>query len=403
MVYRYLAYTNDRRLIRGTIESSSIEIAEDSLYKSGFQRIINLKESGSRIDWKKIFLGKPKISKQGILDFTTELAILTESGLTLRAALKQLERQSSGGSLKKVLSKVAADLQEGTPFNKAIAKYPQIFSETYCSMIEAHEKSGTMDSGLRQIAKELKQQVTTKSQIQHALMQPAIVTVVAVIVVFLLTIVVLPKLVDIFKQFGTQLPFITRMLILFTDFVNAYKFDIVIVVLALILAVTTLSKQHTGRQLLDKIILKLPMIGQMVLWNNTARFSRTMANLLKSGILLPDTMAIVLRTISNTYIREAVNEVRKRLLQGQAFSTSIGSSKLFPKLLIDMVMVGECSGTLESSLESAADYYEAKLQRSIGKLTTLLEPALIIILGLGVGIIAVSVISAIYGLVGSMS
>jgi len=402
MVYRYLAYTNDRRLVRGTIESSSVEMAEDSLYKAGFQRIINLRESTSSIDWKKLFFGTPRVSKQGLIDFTNELAILTESGLTLLSTLKQLERQTSESSLKKVLSKIATDLQAGTPFNKAIAKYPRVFSETYCSMIEANERSGTLDYGLRQIVNELKQQVATKSQLQHAMIQPAIVTVVAIAVVFLLTIVVLPPLVEVFKNFGTELPLITRILIYFTDFVNAYKFHIITIVIALVLAITSLSKQRTGKQFLDKIILKIPMIGEIVIWNNTARFSRTMANLLKSGILLPETMSIILRTIGNTYIREAIDEVRKKLLQGQSFSTSMGSSKIFPKLLVEMVMVGESSGALETSLGTVADYFEAKVQRRISKLTTLLEPILILILGLGVGLIAVSVISAIYGLVGGM-
>ena len=140
-----------------------MEMAEESLYKVGYYRIINLREGGSKIDWRKIFLGTTKIRKQGLLDFTTELAILIESGLTLLVALRQLEKQSSENALKKVIAKVSADLQGGTPFHKAIAKYPQVFSESYCSMIEANEKSGTLDFGLRQIAKELQQQVGTFS------------------------------------------------------------------------------------------------------------------------------------------------------------------------------------------------------------------------------------------------
>ena len=402
MVYRYVAYTNDKKLVRGAIESSTMEMAEDSLYKAGFQRIIQLREGASSVDWRKLLFGTPKVNKQALLDFTTELAVLMQSGLNLMAALKMLEKQTSDRSVRKVLSRLEVDLKGGMPLNKAMARHPEVFSETYCSMISANEKSGTLDSGLRQIAKELAQRIATESQMRRTLIQPTIVTVVSVAVVLLLTKVVLPPLVDLFRQLGAELPLITRMLISFTDFVNAYLGQIVIVVLALGLAIFILYRTGTGRQSLDRILLKVPVIGDIVTWYATARFSQTVANLLKSGVSLPESIGIVRRTVGNAHMRTGLDELRRELIQGKALSRSLGSIGLFPQLLVEMVTVGESTGTLESALGTVADYAETKLQRKLGKLTALLEPALTLVMGVGVGIIAVAFISALYGMMGDL-
>jgi type IV pilus assembly protein PilC len=403
MIYRYVAYGGDKRMVSGTIESASPETAEDSLYRAGYNRIIKLQETGSRkIDFKKMFLGTPKITRQALLDFTNELAILLESGLTLLMGLKQLERQSAKGALKGVVGDIATDLQGGTPFHKALLKHPNVFSETYTSIIEANEKAGTLDSGLKQIAKELKQQIEMRSQIQRAVTQPAIIVCLAIAVVILMVIVVLPPLVEVFRQFGAELPVTTKVLIAFSDFVNANKVALLIGILVVVLLLAVLFRQPKTKQYMDKWLLRVPMLGELLVWHNTARFTRTMSNLLRAGILLPDTINILLRSISNTYFRDALSEIRRQLVQGQSLSSAIAKNKVFPQLMVEMTAVGETSGELEASLGMLADYFESKTDKRINRLTSLLEPALMLGIGLVVGVIAVSVISTIYGLVGSI-
>jgi type IV pilus assembly protein PilC len=401
MMYRYTVYTNERKIVRGTIESSSVEMAEESLYKAGFQRILDLRKEGSTIDFKRAVFGSGKVSKQALLDFTTELAILTESGLTLLAALRQLEKLSNEGGMRDVVSKLVAELQSGTPFHQALAMHPQVFNETFCSVMEANERAGTLDAGLRQNAKELKQQIAIRSQIQKAATEPAIIIVLAIGVVFLMTLVVLPPLVDIFRKMGAELPLTTRIMIGFSDFADANKWNILVAIPVIAIFGTLFMRQKRTKELLDQYILQAPMLGDIIIWHNTARFTRTMSNLLGAGILLPDAMNVVLRNISNTYLREAMSDVRKNLVQGQSLSSTMSNNKIFPQLLVEMMGVGESSGNLEATLGMVADYFENKVDKRITRMTSLLEPVLILSIGLVVAFVAVSLVSAMYGMTGA--
>jgi type IV pilus assembly protein PilC len=395
--FRYQAYNRDKKIVQGKLESTSMEVAESMLYRAGFERIIKLQKTGPAIDWRRIFTGKPKVSKQALLDFTNELALMIESGLSLQSSLAYLEQQTSVKGFKGIIGEMAADLKAGTPLHQALEKHPQVFSLMYCSIIEANESSGTLDAGLRQIARELKEQIDTKARIQQALMQPIIIVIAAIGVVGILTVFVMPRLTSVFSQFGAKLPIPARILVGVTDFVNVYKLEIVAVVAIIAIGIVLIYRSSSGKASLDRQILKLPLIGELVLWQSTARVSRSLSNLLRSGILLPDALNIVMRSLGNSHIREAVNEMKTKLLQGQSFSSSLSDDEVFPKLLMEMAAVGETAGTLETALGTVADYFETKVQQRITRLTSLLEPAMIIFIAIGVGFIAVAVISTVYG------
>jgi type IV pilus assembly protein PilC len=227
--------------------------------------------------------------------------------------------------------------------------------------------------------------------------------VLAIGVLILMSIVVLPPLANIFRQFGSQLPLTTRFLIGFSDFVSNYKYYILIVLFLLVLIGALVVRDPKSKRSIDRIMLKVPVLGDIMIWHNTARFTRTMSNLLGAGILLPDTINIMLRTVNNSQFRESLAEIRKQLVQGQSLSAAIGKDKLFPQLLVEMASVGEASGELESALGTVADYFEAKTEKRINRLTALLEPALILAVGLIVAFLAISMISTIYGLIGSFN
>ena len=398
MLYRYEAYNKDKMMVRGTIEGVSEENAEAMLYQAGFERILRLKAAGKPYDWRKLVLGSPQINKQALRDFTNELGIMITAGLSLQKALGQLEKQATERNLKVIVGKMAADLRAGIPLHQAMAAHPQVFNQTYVSMIESNEKSGTLDDGLHQIAREIKQQVETRARIQQALVQPAIVVALAVVVIFILVSFVLPRLTKVFTQFGSTLPASAQLLVNISDFANAYKFHVLFILIVLIGGTVLLARRPAGKRYLDDFLLKMPLIGQVILWDNTARFSRSASNLLKAGVLLPDAMNIITRGISNTHLRESLADVRSKLVQGQTFSAAINADPVFPKFLTEMIAVGESSGTMENSLSTVADYYEAKTTRKIDRLTGLIEPTLIIVLAAGVGFIAVTMISTIYGM-----
>ncbi|MDD5701450.1 MAG: type II secretion system F family protein [Dehalococcoidales bacterium] len=401
MLFRYTAYSSEKKIVHGTIDSASAEIAENSLYKAGFLRVLTLKKAGTTINWNQVFMGSPKVGRQALLDFTTELTILIESGLTLLMALRQLEKQSTDKGLQKIIARLAADIQGGIPFHQALSAHPKVFNEQYCSIMEANEKTGTLDDGLKQIAKEIKQQIGIRSQIQRAAIQPMIIVVLAIAVVLLMTIFVLPRLVEIFRQFGAELPFTTRLLIGFSDFVNNNLLGIFITIVVITVLIFVLTRQKWFKLAMDRMLVNMPVFGTVIIWHNTAGLSRSLSNLLGAGILLPDAINIILRSIGNSQYREALVQTRKKLVQGQSLSSAMGREKVFPPLLVEMIGVGEASGNLEASLGTVADYFETKVEKRINRLTSLLEPALILAVGLVVGLIAISLISTVYGLVGS--
>lgn len=402
-MYRYTAYTIEKKIVHGTIESASLETAESSLYKAGFRRILDLQKTSSGFDLKKLLTGPAHVSPQVLLDFTNELYILTESGLTLLIALRQLEKQSTEPTMKNVIAGLAQALEGGTPLHQALSMHPQVFNETYCSIIEANEKAGSLNAGLEQLIKQIKQKIAVKSQIQGAITQPAIIIGLAIVVVILLSVVVLPPLADVFREVGTKMPLTTKILIGFSDFVNANKYNIAVVLVVLAALGLFIFKQPGTKPVMDRLMLRIPLIGQVINWNNTAYFSRTLSHLLGAGILLPDSINILLRGISNVPFREALADVRKQLVQGQSLSVVMSKNPIFPSLLVEMVGVGETSGKLEYALGTVADYFEAKVEKRVTKLTSLLEPVLILLVGLVVGFIAITMISTIYGLVGNFS
>jgi type IV pilus assembly protein PilC len=267
--------------------------------------------------------------------------------------------------------------------------------------MEANEKAGTLDAGLQQIAKQLRQQMAVKNRVTQALTQPLIIIGLAIVVAAVMAVVVLPQLVNIFNQFGTELPWNAKLLIAVANFINDQKFSIIIGLIFFAIMVAIILKNPGSKPGLDKLVLKLPLVGQVIRWNSTAYFSRVLSNLLSAGILLPDAINIMLRGISNTHFRAAVSNARKELIQGQSLSSAIAQNPLFPPLLVELIGVGESSGNLEHALGTVADYFDAKVEKRINKLISIMEPALIIAISLVVGLIAITMISSIYGLVGS--
>jgi type II secretory pathway component PulF len=241
------------------------------------------------------------------------------------------------------------------------------------------------------------EQIDTRAKIQQSLIQPIIIIVAAIGVFVLLTVFVMPRLTSVFTQLGAELPLVARILVNLSDFINEHKLELLVAVLVIVLGIMLIYRSRSGKNTLDKQILRLPLIGELILWQNTARISRSLSNMLKSGILLPNALTIVLRSVGNLRIQEALNTVRTRLVQGQSFSSSLNDDNVFPTLLMEMVAVGEKAGTLETSLTTVADYFETRSQRRIARVTSLLEPALIIILALGVAFIAIAVFSTVYG------
>jgi len=402
MAYRYRAYTLDKRIVQGTIDANSESMAEAALYQAGYHLVLKLREVKPSLDLSRWFPSFFGIKPQDIIDFSRQLAILIGSGMPILTALELLEEQAPVASLRKVISGLVRDIQGGSSFSQALTKYPQAFSSTYCQVIKAGELAGNLEGVLRQVAGYMEKETATTKRIKRALIYPAVVLVMAIGVFLLLTTVALPPLVRLFASLGGELPWTTRFLLVIGDFLVNQKFYILGALAALIILILGYMRLPTGKLVMDRLILMLPALGSITIQRNMCHFCQTTSMLLKAGLPLPQIINAITRTIGNGIIRQALKEVEAKLVQGQGLSQPMATLPVFPRPLVEMVIVGEKTGTLDITLGSMADFYEQRVDQRVQALISMIEPFLTIVVGLVVAFIAVSMVTPLYSILRNM-
>ena len=402
MIYEYTAYTADRKTVRGTIDGTSEVMAEDALYQAGYQRILSLAEARPKASLRQLMPSFFGVKGGDVIDFSRELATLIESGVNILNALQLLEEQTSNSALKKIITELIVELRGGSSFSMAISKHPQVFSSTYCQVMKASEKSGNLEAGLRHIAEFIDKQAAAKKKIQSAMAYPILLGVMGIGVSVILLVVALPPLVDMFSTLNATLPLQTRMLMGFSNFLSDYKLHLLLGIMAFAGLVTASLRFPEGKLAFDKLVLRIPLIGSIVLQRNMYHFCHTTAMLLKAGLHLPEIMDIVVPSIGNRVVHQALVELREKLIQGQGLSQPMGENGLFPSLMVEMVAVGEKTGDLETMVSNVADRYEHAVDERISGLVRMIEPAMTVLSGLLVGFIALSFIGPLYSIVGAM-
>jgi len=388
--------------VQGTIDAASESMAEETLYRAGHQRVLSLEEVRPGLSLERLIPTLFGVKTQDVIDFSRQLATLIESGVTILTALQLLEGQASRAALQKVIAGLIEELRGGSSFSQALSKYPQAFSYSYCQVMKASEQAGNLEVGLRQVAGYMEKQAATKKKVVRALTYPAMVLLMALGVCVLLITVVLPPLIGLFTSFGTELPWMTRLLIAVAGFLIDYQLYLLVGLFTLVILVVVYMRQPVGKLTMDRLMLKIPVISSITIQRNMRHFCQTTSMLLKAGLLLPQIMHIVTQTVGNRIIRQALGEVREKLVQGQGLSQPMATIELFPRLLVEMIVVGEKTGNLESTLASLADFYEERVSQRIDTLTSMIEPALTVVIGLVVAFIALSMITPLYSLMGSI-
>jgi type II secretory pathway component PulF len=402
MAYHFTAYTVDKRVVQGTIDATSEITAEEALYRAGYHRILNLREVQPRPSLEKLMPTLFGVRTQDVIDFSRQLATLIEPGVTILNALQLLQAQASRAALKKAIAGLMVELQGGSSLSQALSKYPQAFSYTYCQVIKASEQAGDLEVGLRQIAGYIEKQAVTRGRVRRALAYPVLVLLIASGVFALLITVALPPLVGLFTSLGAELPWTTRLLIASASFFINYKLYLLEGLLILTILIFSLMRLSAVKLTIDRLMLKIPLIGTINIQRNMYHFCQTTAMLLRAGLLLPQIMNVVILTVGNRIVRQALREVRDKLVQGQGLSQPMAAIDLFPRLAVEMVVVGEKTGNLESNLATVADFYEQSVDRKINTLISLIEPTLTILVGLVVVFIALSMITPLYSILGSI-
>ena len=339
---------------------------------------------------------KKKVKQRSIAVFTRQLATMIDAGLPLVQSLEILSSQQESKVFKSVIREIREDVEGGSTFAGALKKHPGTFNELYTNLVVAGEEGGILDNILTRLANYIEKSEALKKKVKSALIYPATIVGVAIIVVMILMIFVIPVFETMFKSAGQTLPLPTLIVLTISKLIKKY---IIILVPALILLFYLGKKYYqtqNGRAIVDRLLLKLPVFGPLLKKVAVARFSRTLGTLVSSGVPILDGLTIVSRTSGNRTIETAILNARASIREGETIAEPLNRSKIFPPMVIQMISVGESTGALDSMLSKIADFYEEEVDIAVGNLTSLLEPFLMIFLGVVIGGVVISMYLPIF-------
>jgi len=334
--------------------------------------------------------------------FAKHLSVMLKSGLPLSEAI-DVARSSARGKLSKVLKGVQSSIESGHSLADSFARYPKTFSGLFVNATRAGEFSGTLVESMENIAEELEKEKKLRSKITGAMVYPIVVLIAAFGLGIVLSFVVLPKITPLFEGLGVELPMTTRVLISFSHFIQNYGLIFFLFIIGFIAFFIWLVRQEFSQPITHKLLLSVPIVKNVSKNANLARFSRTLGMLLKSGVQIDEALDITRGTTNNYYYRQALARVSQNVRTGSKLSDNLAAyKKYFPIIAIKMIKVGEESGRFEDTLFYLADFYEAEVDTATKSLSTAIEPALLIIIGLVVGFLALSIITPIYDITGNI-
>ena len=401
MAYKYIAYGEDKRIVRGSMEAASESAVEEALEQQGYQ-LISLKAVAAGPTLEQMLPSLFQVRAGDVIAFSRQLTTLLEAGIGILAAVEMLREQASNRRFKRVLDSVIDDLRAGISFSAALARHPRVFPQLYQRMVEVGERTGEPEAALKQVTDYMERENATSKKLGRAMIYPVMILLMAIAVVMLLITVALPPMVDMFDSLDADLPVTTRILIGVVNFVSANKLLLLLAGGALGALAVICSRRPETRLTLDRLLLRIPVIGSISLQGEIARLSRVMSALVRGGLALPETMELAADTARNRAVKQALTEVQEELILGQGLSGPMSQIRLFPPVLVQMVKVGEETGTLDSTLVTVADFYEAEAQAKTDAFISLIEPLMTAGIALMVGFIALSVITPMYSIMGEI-
>lgn len=401
MDFKYNATKADGNLVSGVVEADSEAAAEEILWKSGLT-IVDLKKSQKLPPIYEMLPSLFGVKRRDVIQFSRNLASLLEAGIPILRAL-DIQSRFGRASFRAVLRDVIKELGKGARLSEACAKYPKVFPNFYIYLLKTGEEVGNLSQVLKDIANHMEKDEATARKVRGSLAYPAFVMLLAVGAIVIMLAFVVPAITSMFKEFGGKLPPMTRGIIAVGDFFSSSTFlYIVLGVVALVIVIVLYTRTQPGKKNRDRFILKIPVIGGATLKGGLARFTRNMGMLVGGGVSMFDALRLVSETSDNLVLKDALADVRSRVGDGKLFSQAVSADPIFPMLMSEMIGVGEESGSLESHLLKVSAYYEEEAERAISQVTGMLTPALTIGVGIIIGLIAVTLFSSIYSMVGAL-
>jgi type IV pilus assembly protein PilC len=387
--YAYTAINAAGEEMAGELHARDIAGAQDQLRSRGLLAL-ELNEGGAA-EGGKVGGALKRVKPKSLQVFSRQFATMIESGLNVVTALSILEEQTDDKNLAQVIQEVRTDVEGGLLLSEAMSRHPRTFSRLYISMLEAGEAAGILDIVLDRVALQIEKEMQIKRRVKGAMIYPMLVMTFAFLVLVGMLLFLVPIFVKLFTDLGGQLPMLTRGVIFGSNVLRDYWFIVFPAMGISLFAFLRYKKTENGRRWWDRFRLRIPMgIGAVVLKVGMARFSRTLASLVASGVDIIQALEITGTTSGNSLIEDAVTEVKDRVQQGSSIAQPLMEHAVFPPMVGHMVRVGEETGELEKMLEKVADFYEDEVDASIQSLTSIIEPLLMIGVGLIVGVIVIA-------------
>jgi len=399
MKYNYQARTKEGEIQSGVIEASSKEVATALLRKHELYVTILEEFLAPPLYARKIKLFE-KISQSDLVLFSRQLSIMFKSKIPLVEALQTLSNQTKNLDLRERILQLSEDVENGTSFSEALSKHSKIFSTFYVAMVKSGEISGTLSESLEYLANHLEREYHLTSKIRGAMIYPVLALIVVFFVLVLMIFFVVPSLTEVLIGTGQELPTVTKIVVSSAAFLKKWFWTLILGIIILIFAVFRYSRTKKGKKFFDKISLKMPIIGPFLKMVYLARFAENLSTLISGGLPITSGLQTVGEIVGNSSYQEVVFKAKDRVKKGEPISSILSQSpEIFPPVFIQMVLVGEKTGTLDSSLMNIVNFYKEEIDRTIDSLLSILEPALIIILGIIVAGLALSILTPIYQMI----
>ncbi|MCM2267920.1 MAG: type II secretion system F family protein [Elusimicrobiales bacterium] len=392
MQFAYKAKEGSGKVVEGQVEAADQKAAIARLREQRLS-VVEIKAAPAK---RKFF--KPKVDNKDVVIFSRQLSTLVSSGVPIVQGLNILEAQAENPAFKAVVGALRIDIEAGLSIADAMKKHPSAFTELYVAMIKAGEVGGILDTILERLSAYLESAEALKAKVKSALMYPMVVFSAAGLITIFLIVFVIPIFKDIFGSFGAELPFLTQVIISISDFLRAKILYMIPVIAVAVWLIKKWMKTEKGQFKVDEISLKLPVFGILLKKVAIAKFSRTLGTLIKSGVPILQGLETVAKTAGNKIIEQAINNSRDSIKEGGRISDPLKKANIFPPMVIQMISVGEETGGLDNMLTKIADFYDQEVDTAVKGLTSMLEPLIMIFLGVVIGTIVIAMFMPMFSL-----
>lgn len=399
-IYQWKGRNKRGQIQKGEIEASSIDVVKNRLNAQKLTDI-KIKEKPKDIFENVSFL-QPKVKDSDIIIFARQFSTMIDAGLPIVQCLDILYSQQENKTFKIMLKKVKESVEGGTTLADALKKYPDQFDDLFTNMIAAGETGGVLDTILQRLAAYIEKAAKLKGQVKGAMVYPVVTLVIAFAVLIVILVFVIPVFQQMFADFGGELPMPTQVVVAMSEFVKKRIIYLIVAIILFIIVYKRAAKTEKGRFALDGFFLKMPVFGVLLRKVAVAKFTRTMSTMLSSGVSILEALDIVAKTAGNKVIEKAIYDVRSGISEGRTMSEPLVESGIFPSMVCQMIAVGESTGALDAMLAKIADFYDEEVDQAVANLMSLIEPFMLVFLGVTLGGLVIAMYLPIFKMAGAI-